>query len=95
MNNLHTQIEDGMSKKFVIDLSANLSLFPIHTQYYILGFIFSFINVYLLFQDAGYITRGSVKLQVNAILGDLTGISEVKKFSNMILPLAWADFVSI
>lgn len=36
-----------------------------------------------------------MKFQVNALLDDLSGISEAERFSNMILPLAWADFVSI
>lgn len=51
--------------------------------------------IHFFFQTGGYIVEGSVKFQVNALLEDLSGISEAEKFSNMILPLAWAEFVSI
>lgn len=69
-----------------------MAYLPYHTLYFWQCWL---EIVYLFFQEAGYITKGSVKLQVNAILGDLTGIPAVKQFSNMILPLTWADFVSI
>lgn len=48
----------------------------------------------ICFQETGTVTNGSVKFQMNAVLGDLSDFTCCKRFSNMIIPLAWLEIVS-
>jgi CD36 family. len=46
------------------------------------------------FQKSGLPLDVTVRFQINMALGDLSGIPRANKFSNMILPMLWTEFVS-
>jgi hypothetical protein len=46
------------------------------------------------FQKSGIPLDVTVRFQINMALGDLSGITRAAKFSNMILPMLWTEFVS-
>jgi hypothetical protein len=48
-----------------------------------------------LFQKSGLPLDVTVRFQINMVVGDLNGISRAAKFSNMVLPMLWTEFVSI
>jgi len=48
-----------------------------------------------LFQKSGLPLDVTVRFQINMVLGDLNGVSRAAKFSNMVLPMLWTEFVSI
>jgi len=47
------------------------------------------------FQKSGLPLDVTVRFQINMALGDLNGVSRAAKFSNMVLPMLWTEFVSI
>lgn len=47
------------------------------------------------FQKSGLPLDVTVRFQINMVLGDLSGITRAAKFSNMVLPMLWTEFVSI
>jgi len=47
------------------------------------------------FQKSGLPLDVTVRFQINMALGDLSGTTRAAKFSNMILPMLWTEFVSI
>jgi hypothetical protein len=47
------------------------------------------------FQKSGLPLDVTVRFQINMALGDLSGTARAAKFSNMVLPMLWTEFVSI
>jgi len=47
------------------------------------------------FQKSGLPLDVTVRFQINMALGDISSIRNAAKFSNMVLPMLWTEFVSI
>jgi len=47
------------------------------------------------FQKSGLPLDVTVRFQINMAVGDLSGTTRAAKFSNMVLPMLWTEFVSI
>jgi hypothetical protein len=52
----------------------------------------SVLNSFL--QKSGLPLDVTVRFQINMALGDLSGTTRAAKFSNMVLPMLWTEFVS-
>lgn len=53
----------------------------------------TFLTYLSVFQNMGIPMKGSAKMQSNLLVADLSGFSNLRRFSNKVLPIIWFEYV--